>query len=446
MSNASVIEPSVDDRRKWQRFIPLRLRSGGGADAVKLGGGTAVGQAFGAIAAPIITRLYTPSDLALVGLIVSFVTFASVGLSLRYDVAIVTALDEIEADILLSLSLLLVVFVSGIAAALLSVFIGFNILSYGALPLWSVSIAFVILTLMGVSMALRYWYVRRGGFGLISRALVLQGAGRASVSISAGLLHFGWVGLLAGEMVGRSLGIRRLLLNAWPAICKALKRPYAELRSPLVRNRKYPAIVLPSSLLDSASAVISVPIVIGLFGRTDGGQFFLIQNMLGLPGILVANSVADVLHAKLANAYLKEPVQLPNLMRQALLRLTIIASIIYIPIGLLSPLVVKPLLGAQWGDAGVIASLLIPVMITGLIVNPASRVLVVVNRPERKLIVDVLRLTVPPTVLYLAYHAQWAFMPSLIGYSLAMAGCNLVYILIVWQASLSAASEEWARF
>lgn len=419
----------------WQRWIPSGFRGRLTTNVVKLGGGTAIGQALVALVSPIITRLYSPGDLALIGLLVSFVTFASVGVTLRYDVAIVTALDDVEADNLLSASMLATVLCSAGAAGILAVFVRINFLSYGILPFWSVGFGFLMLVLMGASSTLRYWYVRRDGFGLISRALMLQGVGRASVSVGVGAVHHGWLGLLAGEVAGRSLGVARMFRGAWPAMREAYHRQFERMREALVRNGKYPLIVLPSALINSASAVVATPIIIDVFGRSNGGQFFLVQNLLGLPSVLVANSVADVLHAKFAEAYLADSGGLPRLMYRALTRLALVSMAIYIPIALIAPFGVRFILGPQWTQAGLIAMILAPMMITALIVSPASRILVVVDRPEWKLIVDVVRIVLPPGCLYVAHTLGWTFISSLIGFSLVAAAANLMYLFIVWRAS-----------
>src|ERR1700689_4427028 len=65
-----------------------------------LGGGTALAQGFTLLFAPILTRLYTPDDVGRMGLYLAFAGFAGVAASLRYEVAIVSAVDDREAAIL----------------------------------------------------------------------------------------------------------------------------------------------------------------------------------------------------------------------------------------------------------------------------------------------------------------------------------------------------------
>jgi hypothetical protein len=113
----------------------------------------------------------------------------------------------------------------------------------------------------------------------------------------------GWIGLLVGEIIGR-VWIARLLRFAatniknsiWPLDARLL-------RVVLSRYWKFPAVVLPSSLLDSLVAMITLPIVSSLFGTFVAGQFLLVQSLVALPSGLISGSVADVFHSHISEAY-----------------------------------------------------------------------------------------------------------------------------------------------
>lgn len=431
--------------RWWERGIAERYRPGIARGALQLGGGTLAVQVLKIATAPVIARLYDPSAVGLLGLVVAFVTFASVAVSLRYDFAIVTAVDEREAGVLLLASLTLTLAVAGLMAGVLAVLIRNRVLSYGALPTWSVAAAFGMLVLMGASSALRYWHVRKGAFAHISWALVAQGSARSVVTIGAGLLGAGWGGLLGGEIVGRFLGVVGMLSGAWSAVATAARDGRAAVCRALVRNRKYPQIVLPSSLLDSAAAMLPVPITVALFGTQHGGEFFLVQSVLGLPTALIAGSAADVLHAQLATAFLQRPRGVRTLVRRALLHLLAVGTVIYVPVALLAPWIAGPVLGARWAGAGLIATFLVPQMLTALLAGPPSRLLLVVSRPEWKLAADLLKLVVPPALLYTGDALHLGFRGSILLFGLAGAASNCVYLAIIWHAARLAPVLSRAR-
>ena len=288
-------------------------------NVLKLGGGTALGQMLVVMATPLITRLYSPADMGLLGIFMAFAGFAGVGVALRYEMPIVSVRDDREADCLLASSLLLTVPMSLIAGLVLYAMIRNDLLSYRLLPGWSAAAAACLLVLTGVFTSLRYWMVRQGKYDVVGRALVFQGFGRAAVPVALGLAQIGWIGLLLGEITSRVLGIGRMIRAAWPAIRSSV-RPFSPeyFRSILRRNWKSPAVLLPSSLMDALAAMIPLPIISYLFDPNAAGQFFLVQRLSGLPAGLIATSVADVFHPTIANARWNEPGQV----RAILLRVT----------------------------------------------------------------------------------------------------------------------------
>jgi hypothetical protein len=76
---------------------PRWSRSGFLGNVAVLAGGTALGQAINVLASPILTRLYRPEEVGLLGLYTAFIGIASVGAALRYETAIVSARSAREA-------------------------------------------------------------------------------------------------------------------------------------------------------------------------------------------------------------------------------------------------------------------------------------------------------------------------------------------------------------
>lgn len=412
-------------------------------NTAKLGGGTALAQLLVVAATPVITRLYSPHELGLLGLFVSFVGFASVATALRYDLAIVSAGDDEEANVLLGLSLGLSVGVSLLGGLAIAALTRFDLLSYGALPLWSSSAgAVVALAATGVFTGLRYWHVRRAGFGAIGRALVGQAAGRATVPIALGLGGIGWVGLMLGEIVGRAVGIWQLMRDAWPALMDSLRSFRGErFRNALRRNWKYPALVLPSSLVDALAVALPLPIVSSLFGTAAAGQFFLVMRVAGWPANLVGASVADVFHEGLSGMARLEPKQVPSVLWTTAKHLAGVGVLIYLPLALLSPVLFGVIFGAQWEQAGTLMALLSPFLLVAMVTGPLSRLLLVVNRQERKLLVDTVCLAVPVVAFFGGQRAGLGFLRCVALFS----GLNVLaytfYFTVIVRAARSFSAE-----
>ena len=414
-----------------------RDRVKGGAftrEVLLLSGGTLVGQLATVLVTPLLTRLYSPADMGLFGLYFSFVSVASVAVCLRVDLGVASARTPREAVALLVLCMALCPLMSMMLAGSLALLMSRHVLSFDLLPVWTVWLLLPALTATGVFSGLRYWHVRQRDFSLISRALVVQGSARAGVSVVAGVGHLGWLGLVMGDLVGRCLGIYRLWTAAASAVRDDLRA--GGLRALHVRLAvawRYPLIVLPSCLLDALGAALPIPIIATVFSPVAAGQFALAWRIATVPSGLVAASVADVFHAHSAQTQSIQPGSMRQLVQQTLLRLAVVATLVFVPVCLLAPVGFRIVFGATWTDAGVLTMLLGPLWWTSTVVSPVSRLLIVIQKPALKLYFDVLFISGPLAVLY--GLRAYGLTIAVAGYGLAAAAAYLVFAVLLWHVS-----------
>lgn len=411
------------------------------SNVLKLGGGTALGQIIVVLSTPVITRLYGPEEIGIMGIFIAFISFLSVGAGLRYDMAIVSAKDDKEADDLLLITLFFTFPTAILSSIVMVLMIRFNILSYGKLPVWCALAAGVALLLTGFFTALRYWTVRNDNFKGVSTALISQGCGRSAATILMGLLHTGWIGLLVGEIIGRSLGIGRLVRLAGKNIKDSIRSMDVRLlRGLLSKYWKFPAVVLPSSLLDSLG-IITIPLVSTLFGTYAAGQFLLVQSIVSLPSALITNSVADVFHSRISEAHRTNHHQIRPILWRVTKKLFIISCLIYIPLMFIAPFVTGIIFGREWDEAGIMLAILAPISLFGMVVGPVSRLLMVVNRPELKFWVDIVRLIFPNLALVIMYNIGYGLNQVLIVYSIISSVSYMLYFWMIWYSTRTGDSK-----
>jgi len=388
------------------------------------------------LATPIITRLYSPADMGLLGIFMAFVGFTSVGVSLRYEMPLVSVRDHSEAGCLLTTSLFLTVPISLLAGLILYAMIDRNLLTYNLLPAWSPLVAVFMLALIGIFSTLRYWAVRQGRYDVVGRALVSQGMGRAVVPIGMSLLHVGWIGLLVGEIASRIFGIERMMRIAWPAIIDSL-RPFRLGYFVLILRRhwKSPAILLPSSLVDALAATIPLPLISHLFGPGPAGQFFLVQRLSSLPASLIASSVADVFHPAIADAHWNDSGNIREILLKVTKKLAIASVIIYIPTAIISPFAFGLIFGEEWYETGLCMAIISPLSMVSLVVSPVSRLLLVVDKMEVKFIFDFVGLVLPISGLFLGNYFGFSFLTCLMVYVFFHILANILYYYLIWRAS-----------
>jgi O-antigen/teichoic acid export membrane protein len=394
--------------------------------------GTGLGQLIVVVVTPLLTRLYSPADLGVFGLYSSFVAVAAVAVCWRLDLAVATARSRGEAAGLVLLCLVLCLPMSLLLAAGLAGLIEARVLSFELLSFWAVPLAVLCLAATGMFGTLRYWHVAQHDFGIVGRGLVLQGAGRAAASVGCGLAGMGWAGLLLGDLVGRLLGIRQLWARAWGAIrSETAAFGAADLIGRLHAARRYPLIVLPSSVLDAVAAALPLPVIATLFGPAAAGQFALVWRIATIPSGLIASSVADVFHVHAVAADSRDPAAIGSLMRSTLRRLMVVAALIYLPLCLLAPVIFSWIFGTQWQQAGWLMLVLLPMWWSATVVSPVSRVLIVSGRPALKLVFDLCYVVLPIAAL-LAFREQ-GLERAVLAYGLAATLAYAVYAALLFR-------------
>lgn len=413
--------------------LKTRLRENPFARSVTmLAGGTAISHGLAVVTAPLITRLYLPEDMGRLGLFTAFVGTLVVIACARYDVAIVSAETHEEAAALTAGSILIAFAASILGALGLVVCIRYELLGMGVLPMYSAAFAFVMLFLFALFNALRYWLIREEAFGTISRLLVYQGAVRSGVQVAAGFFAPGWLGLLAGELLGRCTGLWQMIATSWRRLRGALAP--GRIRAAFHRYRQFPMFSLPSTMIDTL--VVNLPLLLigQLFGAEAAGQFTLVQRLLTIPIAPISASVGDAFHGRAA-AYIRDQ---PELLRGFFLRTSrflLLAGILpLLAIMILAPLTFGMIFGPNWATAGILASIMAPPMLGHLVLGPTSRLFFLIDRgPKTKLLVDFVGITVVLGSFLGASAAGFDLRTTLTIFSAAYCGSILFYFFVLYR-------------
>jgi O-antigen/teichoic acid export membrane protein len=401
---------------------------------LKLGGGTALGQLFSVLVLPIISRQYDPIQRGYFGIFSAFVATATVVVGLRFEMAVPSANSDKEADQLLTLSL-----VTGVAISLLSglVFYLLHILKIGGYGDLAGSCGWLLvltLILTGAFSSLRFWFVRRGDFGGISKAMIQQGFVRAMVPVLFGLLKFDWVGLAIGEVFGRVSGVFSLSKHALSGVKEALG-DRAGLLSTAKKYRSMPLQMMPSSLIDSLAFSISIPLFFSYYGGVNAGLYSMAMMVIAIPSGLIAASVGDVFHQHLAELLRDDPSKINDYLVESGRKMLKIAIAIYVPVAILGYLMAGPILGAKWAPLSWMLVGLTPMVIMASLCGPLSRTLVVVNRVDWKLYVDVLTLLLAVVPIVGCASLNISFEVCFGIFCVAKFLSRLIYAWVIWLSS-----------
>lgn len=407
-----------------------------------LSGGSALAQLFSIALAPLITRLYLPYNLGELGLFAAFLNVATVGASLRYEFAIVSASDDCEAAQLTLSSFLLALPVSGLAALAFYGLVRNGLLGYGQMPLYADALLIPAFICTAAFSALRYWLLRKERFGPISHGTVVQNATRALSQAGFGWLGPYTAGLLAGEVLGRCSGMGRMLRAAWAPLKQALEGSnLRQLARTLKANRQFALYSLPSSLLDALAASIPLPLLVYLYGLNAGGNYALVARVLTLPAVLITANVADAFHSRAALISQQNPVALPGLVKHMaglLLFMGIVPAAVLVAFG---PRLFQLVFGTRWLEAGVMAAWIAPWFLAQFVVSPLSRIVLIVGRQEVKFMYDIITFGGTVIVFLIAHYRRWPVMVA-IG---ALAGLKTAAYFVFYLLLLNISSTHVLR-
>jgi O-antigen/teichoic acid export membrane protein len=420
-------------RRRVSRFLPEgELRRG----VLTLVLGTTIAQGILVVSSPILTRLYSPSDLGAFGAATSIVAVLVTVACLTYDAAVALPESDVAAANVLAVSLVVNVVMTLICGLLLFLASPLLLGSLEAPGLGPFLVLIVINQFVGgVALPFTGWAIRNRTFSEIAASRITQNGSAVGVQILVGLASFGPLGLLSADVIGRMAGAVRLARPAWRSSAATFRRVTRQgMRAVAVRYRRFPIFSSGSALLNTLGLQAPLLLLVALYGTHTGGQFLLAQRVAAQPVVLVAGAVGQVFFGEAARLAREQPLALRGLFLRAtgtLARAGIVPTVLVM---VLAPLLFGPVFGEDWREAGLFTALLAPMYFLTLVTNPTGSTLAVLERQDLHFGREILRLgLVGGAVL----SAAALHLPALGAVAvLSAAGCAtyVAYGLISWWA------------
>ena len=171
-----------------------------------LSGGTIIGQIITFIAAPIMTRLYTPEEIGIYTLIITAVSMFGSIIAGRYDMSIVTEENNKNVFALVKLSLLISLISSILISLVYTLFYYTTATVEISFIFFFMSICF-LLFLTGMRLITVAFNNREEHYRLISKSSVYEAVNKEFSLIGMGLLAPSYVSLVFSHIIGRITNI-----------------------------------------------------------------------------------------------------------------------------------------------------------------------------------------------------------------------------------------------
>ncbi|MCX7570125.1 oligosaccharide flippase family protein [Tumebacillus sp. DT12] len=405
-----------------------------------LAGGTVLSQALLVLSSPLLTRLYAPDQFGVYAAFAAVLTVLLVVASWLYEAAIPLPKEEGKAADLLVLSLLAVAVTSGVSWMLLTVF-GDAVVRAVGTPALKPFLWLLPVTLFGAGcyQALSYWAIRQQAFGTIAKTKLTQGASTVGGQVGLGLLAFGPLGLLIGDMIGRFAGSLSLARLVWRGEGAPLRQvSWRGMAEMAVRYRRFPLLSGGSSILNSLVLQLPALLLTAFYGVQVVGWYVLAQRVMGVPLQVIGSSMAQVYLAEAA-----ELVKLPAAEREPKLRRLFWRTakqmlMIGVPIAgaaaVLAPWCFGWIFGSEWREAGVYVQVLAVMFVLQFVTFPLGGNLFVFERQDLHLIREVCRLLLMAGAIWLAWHLGYEPLPAILVLSAAGVIGYLIHLWMSWRS------------
>lgn len=382
-------------------------------------------QALPVLAAPLLTRLYTPADFGTLAIFMSILSIVLAAGTARFDWSVPHARSQNSAAALIALGgIVLTVFTIVLALAW---WLGRSLLP-DSLQSLSTAGWLIPLALLGAGMQqlLHAWYIRCADLAPVGHAKITQSLATTIVSLCSAYL--GLWGLIMGVLAGAWAGLGHLLRHT-ATLPRLLHRLNAQ-RIIIVGRRFYKEAAWSTlaSVANTASFAV-IPLMLARhFNAMEVGYYMLMQRVALGPISLIGGAVSQSFWAEAAHLVHNNAAALTRLYRRSIMRLAWIS----LPLALLAlggPFYVGPVFGdAQWAEAGWVLAASVPMLLGQTVASPLSH-LTIHRKQHWQALWDVSRVILLMITIETLGNAGANLTLSVLGLSSIM---GVLYVVLVF--------------
>lgn len=328
-------------------------------------------QALALVISPLITRLYSPSDLGALAIFASVVTMTAIVAAGRYDLAIVLPKRDSLAANLVAVSISLTIASAALvtSAAVIAQRAG----AFGDLlaPLanW-VFMLFPAIVMVAGAQVFYYYSNRVGDYGGMALSRVAQSVAMAGMRVGLGFMGTGKAGLFASFLVGQAVAGTILARSVGRQVLSSVR--WRRMRLAAYRYRNLSKHLTISHLVGAVTTQLPSLVIAGRFGAHDLGLYALAFAIVAAPTQLVANAVGDVFRQQAAKAYAQRG-RFDDLYLRTLASMSILAPVPFAILYFFAPKIFVIVFGPEWNAAGDIASILSVSALIRFIATPIDK-------------------------------------------------------------------------
>lgn len=355
--------------------------------------GSAAAQLITVFSAPIVTRIYHPTDYDTLGLFMMATSIISPLVTLEFHGAILVSKEKETAIGVMKLSMIICCAIS-IASLLIPVFFYkafesfFHVTSFRKwLFLLPVSVF-----LGGYNTVFGAWLNRNSQFKAISENRIVLALLTPMLSIGVGLAVSGPLGLMIGLVCSNLIAAILITYRVGNGIFQML---YKANTVGLWRQfSSFPKYMLASNFFNIITNQLPIMILSSIPNVAKGavGSYNLANRMLGMPSQVLAGSVSEVYRQRVS-ADLNTTGDCRKLFRRTFALLLALGFAPMAIVFFFGPSLFSFFFGSAWVEAGKYAVIMAPFFLFKFVVSPLSYTIIAAMRLKVSLYIDILLLS-----------------------------------------------------
>ncbi len=345
--------------------------------------GASISQVLPLIAAPFLSRLYSPEFFGECGVLLSVSGIFAIIATFQYESAIMLPKKDKDTINLLTLCILITILVSALSFIICYTFskeIG-NILNSYSFEKW-IGYVPLIVFLTGTFNALNVWAIKTKNYKGIALRQIMQSTSQVSIKIILGNLKLVNSGLVLGTISGQISSTSVLLFQTIKKHRALLKEiSWARIKKNMFVYRSFPKYTMWQGFFDLMNESGFIFILSSFHGMGTVGWYSFTIALLQKPSQVIGSSVGQVFYQN-ASTKIANNESIFNQTRKLMINLILIGLIIYLPFLIFGKTIFSFLFGNKWIEAGLIAQIISPWLFSRFVASTMSNLAYIKNKQK----------------------------------------------------------------
>ena len=404
-----------------------------------LASGTVISQVIPFLIAPIISRLYLPTDYALLASYSAITTVITILATGMYDSALM--LDKKDEDAINTASIALFI-TSGVTfITLLSILFlkSLNLSQVNDIGNWIYIIPITVF-FQGGYQTLNFWNNRKSRYNRLANNKIITSTLTSVITISLGYYHFHEKGLLVSLIVGQITSFLILFIQTYKQDKHLISHvSKIQLIHSLKTHKDFPIYNLPQGFLDSIKESSLVWIISFYFGTTALGSFSFAKSILMRPLQIISGAVSQVFYQRASKQYF-ETGDILSISKKTFLTLFFIGFPFALIMYFFGKNIFVLIFGNEWELAGYFSEILIFWLFITFISSPLGSIPIILKKQKTFFKWSIFYNVMPLIMLYFISKKYLVLKFSIIGFSIT--NILIMTMILIWIKNIISQTQK----